>query len=61
MSQKERINETIIRDIAEKLNGIELGTVTISIYDSRIVQVEITTTRKERFDDVWLMENGAGI
>jgi hypothetical protein len=61
MSSKEVLNDAIIKDIAEKVHGIQLGTITISVYDSRIVQVDITTTRKERFDEVWLLEEGAGI
>jgi len=61
MSERKVVNDAIIKDIAEKVHGIELGTITISIYDSRIVQVDVTTTKKERFDEVWLMEDGAGI
>jgi hypothetical protein len=61
MSDRKIVNDAIIKDIAEKIHGIELGTITISVYDSRIVQVDITTTRKERFDEVWLLEGGAGI
>jgi hypothetical protein len=61
MSSRELVNDSIVKDIAEKVHGIELGTITISVYDSRIVQVDITTTKKERFDEVWLLEDGAGI
>jgi hypothetical protein len=61
MSSREIVNDAIIKDIADKVHGIELGTITISVYESRIVQVDITTTRKERFDEVWLLEDGAGI
>ena len=55
------VNDAIIKDIAEKIHGIELGTVIISVLNSKIVQVEITITKRERFDEVWLLENGAGI
>jgi len=61
MSNREIVNDAIIKDIADKVHGIELGTITISVYNSRIVQVDITTTSKERFDEVWLLEDGAGI
>jgi len=61
MSDREIVNDAIIKDIADKVHGIELGTITISVYESRIVQVDITTTKKERFDEVWLLEDGAGI
>jgi len=61
MGEKKMVNDSIMKDIAEKVQGIQLGTITISVYDSRIVQVDITTTDKKRFDDVWLLENGGGI
>ena len=61
MSERKTVNDAIMKDVAEKVNGIELGTITISVYKSKIVQVDITTTKKERFDEVWLMEDGAGI
>ena len=61
MAERKIVNDAILKDIAEKVHGIELGTITISVYDSRIVQVDITTTEKRRFDDVWLVENGGGI
>ena len=58
---REIVNDAIIKDIAEKIHGMELGTITISVFNSRIVQVDITITKKERFDEVWLLEDGAGI
>ncbi len=61
MSERKTVNDAIMKDVAEKVNGIELGTITISIYKSKIVQVDITTTKKERFDEAWLMGDGAGI
>jgi hypothetical protein len=61
MGERKIVNDAIIKDIAEKVYGIELGTITISVYDHRIVQVDVTTTKKTRFDDVWLVENGGGI
>jgi hypothetical protein len=61
MGEREIINDAIIKDLAEKIHGIDLGTITISVYDSRIVQVDVTITEKKRFDDVWLLENGGGI
>jgi len=61
MGARKIVNDAIIKDIVEMVHGIELGTITISVYDSRIVQVDITTTQKKRFDDVWMLENGGGI
>ena len=61
MRERKLLNDTIIQDLVEKIQGIELGTITISVYDSRIVRVDITTTKQQRYDDVWLLSNGAGI
>jgi hypothetical protein len=33
MSSREIVNDAIIKDIAEKVHGIELGTITISVHD----------------------------
>ncbi len=60
MSEKNLINDTIVKDIVDKIHGIDVGTITISIYKSRIVQVDVTRTDTLRFDRVWL-ENGEGI
>jgi len=61
MGERKIVNDAIIKDIVEMVHGIDLGTITISVYGSRIVQVDITTTQKKRFDDVWLLEDGGGI
>jgi len=49
------------KDLADKIHGIDYGTVIVAIYNSRIVQIDITTTEKQRFDEVWVLENGEGI
>jgi len=61
MNETNIVNDAIVKDIIEKIRGMELGSITISVFDSRIVQVDITTTEKKRFDDVWLLEEGGGI
>ncbi len=61
MSGKNIVNDAIIKDLADKIHGIEDGTVIVSIYNSRIVQIDITKTEKRRFDEVWMLENGEGI
>jgi hypothetical protein len=53
------VNEAIIRDIKNMITGLDYGTVTIKVHNSKIVQVEIT--QKKRFDDSLLMEKGGGI
>ena len=55
------INDSILKEIVEKIRGISLGTITITIYNSKIVRVDVTSTETTRFDDVWLVENGGGI
>ncbi len=61
MSDKNIVNDAIIKDLADKIHGIEYGTVVVSVYDSRIVQIDITRTEKRRFDEVWMLEGGSGI
>ncbi len=61
MSGKNIVNDAIIKDLSDKIHGIEDGTVIVSIYNSRIVQIDITKTEKRRFDEVWILENGEGI
>ncbi len=61
MESKSIVNDAILKDIGEKIHGIAFGTVIITIYNSRIVQVDVTSSQKKRFDDVWLIEDGAGI
>ncbi len=51
-------NEAILKDIKNMIAGLDYGTVTIKVHNSKIVQVEIT--RKKRFDDA-IMEKGGGI
>lgn len=59
-SNNERItNDTIIRDIKNAIAGLDYGTVTIKVHNSKIVQIEIT--QKKRFDDAGLVEKGGGI
>ncbi|MCE5336530.1 MAG: YezD family protein [Desulfobacteraceae bacterium] len=61
MGEHRNINSEIFEDIAERIQGIIYGTVTISIYDARIVEVDVTRTERMRFDDIWLHEDGGGI
>ena len=52
-------NDAIIRDIRNAIAGLDYGTVTIKLHNSKIVQVEIT--QKKRFDGGGLVEKGGGI
>ncbi|MCJ7777523.1 MAG: YezD family protein [Sedimentisphaerales bacterium] len=42
-------NDAIIRDIKNAIAGLDYGTVTIKVHNSKIMQIEIT--QKKRFDD----------
>ncbi len=53
------INDSIIHDIAEAVSGLGQGTITIRVRASKIMQIEVV--EKKRFDDVWLIKDGAGI
>jgi hypothetical protein len=52
-------NDAIIRDIKNAIAGLDYGTVTIKVHNSKIMQIEIT--QKKRFDDNGLVEKGGGI
>lgn len=57
--KKSIVNDSIIKDISEKIHGLKFGTVSITVHNSKIVQIELST--KNRYDDVWLIEEGGGI
>jgi len=61
METKSIVNDAIIKDLADRIHQISNGTVVFSIYDSRIVQIDVTNTETKRFHDIWLVEEGAGI
>ncbi len=50
--------EAIMKDIKNMVTGLDYGTVTIKVHDSKIVQMEVT--QKRRFGDI-LLEKGGGI
>jgi hypothetical protein len=41
------------------VRDLKFGSITVKVHDSRIVQVEVS--KKNRFDDVWNIEEGGGI
>ncbi|MFH0795887.1 MAG: YezD family protein [Candidatus Omnitrophota bacterium] len=53
------VNESIINDIDKTIRNIKYGSITITVHNARIVQVEVT--EKKRYDDRWLVEKGGGI
>ena len=59
MKTKNIVNDAIIKNIADVVTGLEFGTITVKVHDSKIIQVEVT--EKQRFDDVWLSGEGGGI
>ena len=56
--QKNIVNDAIIKDISDSIHGLSYGTVTITVHNSKIVQIE--RIEKSRFEDLFL-ENGDGI
>lgn len=59
IKDKNIVNDAIVKDISETIHTLKYGTVTIVVHNSKIVQIE--TTQKDRFDDIWLLEGGGGI
>ena len=57
-SEKIILNEKALARISAALRGIRFGSVTITIHDARIVQIE--RIEKSRFDDL-AVEHGGGI
>lgn len=53
------INDSIIQDIRDSLDGLEYGSIIITVHNRKITQIE--KSRKQRFDDVWKTEKGGGI
>jgi len=58
-TQKNIVNDAIIKDIATAIGSLEFGTVTIKVHETKIIQIDVT--EKKRFDDVWRVEGGGGI
>jgi hypothetical protein len=56
---KNIVNDAIIKDLADTVRDLKFGSITVKVHDSRIVQVEVS--KKNRFDDVWNIEEGGGI
>ena len=61
MKNRSIVNDAIIKDLVDRIHEISNGSIVISIYQSRIVQIDVTNTETRRFEDVWLVEEGAGI
>jgi hypothetical protein len=58
-NSKDFINDAIIRDIKDAVDKLKYGTVTITVHNKKITQVEVA--EKKRFDNVWVVEEGGGI
>ena len=56
---KNIVNDAIIKDIAQAVDSLEYGTVTVKVHDRKITQVEVA--ERKRFEDVWRIEEGGGI
>ena len=58
-AEKNIINDAIIKDLSDSVHGLRDGIVRITVQDFKIVEVDVA--RKNRYDDVWNMEQGGGI
>lgn len=58
-ANKNIVNDAIIKNISESIHGLSFGTVTITVHNSKIVQIDVS--QKSRFDDVWTLQEGGGI
>lgn len=54
--EKNIVNDAIIKDVIEAVSSLDYGYIQITVHNSKIVQIE--TTKKTRFDDVWCIEKG---
>lgn len=57
--KKNIINDAIIKELSGAVHGLKYGTVSITVHNSKIVQVDVS--EKKRFDDIWTVEEGGGI
>ncbi len=58
-NNKKGTNDAIIKDIRNAVAGLDYGTVTIKVHNSKITQIEIT--QKRRYEDSGIVEKGGGI
>jgi len=56
---KNIVNDAIVKDINSAVENLAYGTIIIKVHDAKIIQIEVT--EKKRFDDIWNLEQGAGI
>ena len=56
---KNIVNDAIIKDIAQAVDALEYGTITVKVHDRKITQVEVA--QKKSFQDVWKVQEGGGI
>ena len=58
-NSKNIVNDAIIKNIAQAVDSLEYGTITVKVHDRKITQVEVA--ERKRFEDVWRVEEGGGI
>jgi hypothetical protein len=57
-NQSEYVNE-VLKRVSRALNGVKYGTITITVHNSRVVQIE--RSEKIRYDDDQYVVKGGGI
>ncbi|MFA6078740.1 MAG: DUF2292 domain-containing protein [Candidatus Omnitrophota bacterium] len=58
-NSKKIINDSIIKEISDAVEKLAYGTVAITVHNRKITQIEVA--EKQRFDEVWKVEEGGGI
>jgi hypothetical protein len=56
---KRFLNDAIIKDISDAIESLSDGQVNIMVSQQKIIQIDVA--ERKRFDDVWEIEDGAGI
>jgi len=56
---KRFLNDAIIKDISDAIESLSDGQVNITVSQQKIIQIDVA--ERKRFDDIWKIEDGAGI
>jgi len=56
---KQLLNDAIIKDIRDAVESITDGGVYIQVRGQKIIQIDVA--KRRRFDEIWNIQDGAGI
>jgi hypothetical protein len=60
MAKPLKVDESTLARIAERVNGLEYGSVVITVHDGRIVQIDRTERKRYNDHDAPAPETGHG-